>query len=384
MQAYNYIKSTYPKELLLLISLSGDYNANCSVENVNWNLFVDLVKKHRLVSHVIKNKLTKELVPEPILESLKQIQLDQIKRSLLFNSELLRIHKKLNELKMDHLFFKGSLLSYKLYHDIGFRNFRDIDLLIDAKDVEEAKSIIQNLNYDLFEPKYELSRKQKQINYSISHHYHLRHKKLPIDIELHWNLSNPNSFFSVSTKKLLRLKSMIDFQSYRLPYISNSENLVFLAAHGSVHQFYRLFWLKDFSNLIAQTDIETLKKAWELSQKLKLQKCFLQACKLSELIFKTEPPEFITTNSIKKWLIQIPLKAIATTELKQQGVFGKIKYPFYRMQLKADIKYYFDLLYRLRTHFSDWEILNIPENLFFLYYLLRPFLLLYKLIVRRN
>jgi len=72
------------------------------------------------------------------------------------------------------------------------------------------------------------------------------------------------------------------------------------------------------------------------------------------------------------------LLSIATTELKQQGLIGKMRFVFYRIGLKKDLKYYFDLIYRLRTHYTDWSLMKLPDYMFFLYYLLRPVFLLLK------
>jgi hypothetical protein len=109
----------------------------------------------------------------------------------------------------------------------------------------------------------------------------------------------------------------------------------------------------------------------------------LQACILSECLYNIKLPDFLKSELIGQKLLKIPLKSIATTELKQRNIFGKFKYVFYRLKLKPDFKYYFDLVYRLRTHFSDWELLKLPDSFFFLYYPLRPFLMIFK-ILKRN
>ena len=376
----NYIKSKFPEDLKLLILLSQNNNKlshETNLENINWEMFIELLRKHRLVSHIIKNKFTKELLPNTIYDRIKQIHVNQSKKTLLFTGELFKIHEILDKNNISHVFFKGSLLSLELYNDIGFRNFKDIDLLVDKKNIEKTVTLIKGLNYSFIEPRINLSEKQKIVNYSISHHYHLRHNVNPIDIELHWNLTNPKSYFSVASNEVIKNKIELNFQDRLLPYISSSENIVFLAAHGAIHQSYRLFWLKDFSELLLKTSSEEINNAWELAKKLKLSKSFTQACILSQLIYKTDLPAFVKFNNNIK-LIKVPLKSIAIIELKQQGFLGKFKYVFYRLSLKPNIRYYFDLIYRLRTHFSDWESLKLPNKLFFLYYLLRPLLLIYK------
>ena len=55
-------------------------------------------------------------------------------------------YKKFIENGIKHCFFKGPLLSLELYQDIGYRNFGDIDILVEKDDVENAKNIKNNIN----------------------------------------------------------------------------------------------------------------------------------------------------------------------------------------------------------------------------------------------
>ena len=386
-QYIKYIEDWFSSELKLLISLSQKEinidSVSGKLSKINWDLFIQLVLKHRLVSHILKhiNKIENQ-IPNEIIDSLKEIKLNQSKTSLEYTGILIKINDLFQKKNIKYISFKGPLLSLELYDDIGFRNFRDLDILVEKENIEEAKKIIENLNFKCIYPRIPLSDQQRKVNYSISHHYHFTHNEKLIEIELHWNMTNPKSFFCITTKDIISNSKSIDISNQDVPYISTTENLVYQAAHGSIHQWYRLFWLKDFSELLLKYSKDEIKNAWKLSKELKLEKCFCQACILSHLIYNIEIPDFINFN-INKNLITIPLNSIRINDLSQQGLKGKIKFVFYRLQMKPDFKYYFELIYRLRTHLSDWELLKIPKYLFFLYYLLRPFLLVFKFLFRK-
>ena len=376
----------FSNELQLLILLSQQHLNTAEIEKtealkklVDWKLLFDLAHKHRLVSHIVKqtNKHQNILKPE-IKKQLKETQKELSKKALLYSQYLLKIHQALKEKNIPHTFFKGPLLSLNLYQDIGFRDYRDIDLLVPLGHIEKAKSIIQELGFAMLAPKNALSNKQKKINYTISHHYHLKKPGLPIEIELHWNLTNPKTYFPLETQKIIAGSEYIEIAQHKLPYISKPVNIVFLAAHGAIHQWYRLFWLKDFSETICQSTDRELQDAWQLSQNLTLEKTFIQACWLSNLLYKSSIPTFLKQAGYSNSLFKYGLKAIGNKDLRQQGVSGKIKFVLYRLKLKPNIKYYFSLIFRLRTHYTDWEALPLPANLFFLYYILRPFILVYK------
>ncbi len=376
----------FSNELQWLILLSQQHLNPAEIEKtealeklVDWKLLFDLAHKHRLISHIVKqtNKHPGILKPE-IKKQLKETQKELSKKALLYSQYLLKIHQALKEKNIPHTFFKGPLLSLDLYQDIGFRDYRDIDLLVSLVHIEKAKSIIQKLGFAMLAPMDNLSNKQKKINYTISHHYHLKKPGLPIEIELHWSLTNPKTYFPLETKKIIDESEYIEIAQHKLPYISKPVNIAFLAAHGAIHQWYRLFWLKDFSEAIRQSTDREIQHAWQLSQKLTLEKTFIQACRLSNLLYKSSIPTFLKRAGYSNSLITYGLKAIGNKDLRQLGVGGKIKFVLYRLKLKPAMNYYFSLIYRLRTHYTDWEVLPLPGSLFFLYYIFRPFILIYK------
>jgi len=382
----------FSNELQLLILLSQHDLNKAEIEKietleklVDWKLFFELAHKHRLISHVVKQiKQYPNILKSEIKKQLIEIQQGLSRKALLYSQYVLKIHDRLNQKNIPHTFFKGPLLSLELYKDIGFRDYRDIDLLVPLSHIENARKIIQEFGFVMLAPKKTLSKKQKKINYTISHHYHLTKPNTPIEVELHWNLTNPKTYLSLETKKIITDSINIEIAKQNLPYISKPENIVFLAAHGAIHQWYRLFWLKDFSEIICQSSNEDIYKAWKLSQKNRLGKTFKQACNLSNLLYKTEIPQYIDNIGHTNSLIQGSLKSISNKELRQQGLGGKIKFVWYRLKLKPDINYHISLIFRLRTHFTDWEIFPLPNYLFFLYYIFRPFILIYKFLNRKK
>ncbi|MDK2978890.1 MAG: hypothetical protein PWP52_1604 [Bacteroidales bacterium] len=382
----------FSNELQLLILLSQHDLNKAEIEKietleklVDWKLFFELAHKHRLISHVVKQtNQYPNILKSEIKKQLIEKQQGLSRKALLYSQYVLKIHEGLNQKNIPHTFFKGPLLSLELYKDIGFRDYRDIDLLVPLSHIENARKIIQEFGFVMLAPKKTLSKKQKKINYTISHHYHLTKPNTPIEVELHWNLANPKTYLPLETKKIIADSINIEIAKQNLPYISKPENIVFLAAHGAIHQWYRLFWLKDFSEIICQSSNEDIYKAWKLSQKNRLGKTFKQACNLSNLLYKTEIPQYIDNIGYTNSLIQGALKSISDKELRQQGLGGKIKFVWYRLKLKPDINYHISLIFRLRTHFTDWEIFPLPNYLFFLYYIFRPFILIYKFLNRKK
>lgn len=367
----------FSNELRLLLFLCGVETEQVSFEQLNWTRFGVLARKHRIVGHLLKNAETKRILPVFVYEELKENQRINSAKALNSASEISKINQLLSQEKVAHLFFKGTVLSVEIYDDPGFRDFKDIDVLVCRKDVERVCRLLKGMGYELIEPSFFLTNRQKRENYSISHHYHLIQKEKKIQIELHWRLSNPHAYVPIPPEELLASPAFISLGDKNIPCLRDVENLVFLAAHGAIHQWYRLFWLIDFYKLIKKTEEEILKKAWDLSKSLNLDHAFLQAHELIHMLFGLEKANFMKGEVNSKLLVYVQ-QSIGKTELRARGTTGKLNFLYYRFLLKSDFRHVGEFLFRLRTHYTDWEIVRLPDRLFFLYYILRPLLLLYK------
>jgi len=275
-----YIDKNFSNELKLCILLSQEELDSIDLikvlQQIDWDSFLRLSIKHRLISHIHKNiQYLEKNAPQEIIEKIRQYKLDQTGKALNYMTFVLKIHQLFKGKNIQHCFFKGPLLSHELYQDVGFRNFGDIDVLVEFSSIEEARKNIEDSGFTCIYPSNQFTDLQKKINYKLSHHYFFRNEIANINLELHWNISNPKTFFNFETDDILSTTEKIQISNTDLSYISRTVNLVFLAAHGSVHQWFRLFWIKDFSVLLSKTNAEDLKNAFELSKKLRLENWIL-------------------------------------------------------------------------------------------------------------
>lgn len=377
------ILNSYSRELELLYCLSNDTAQIPEFEkqSINWEHFYTLATRHRLTPYIIRNlEKSKSIIPSYMLEKLIEKNRNNTKRMLQFSAEIIQLAKIFTENKIDYAFFKGPVLSYELYNDIGIRHSGDIDLIIEQSNISKANSLLSQLGYIRHEPGFNLTKKQEKANFSISHHYTYKHKERNAPIELHWNLTNPGSLFPITTQELLNKRREISFQNNKVFTISKSDKLLFLAVHGSIHRWYRLFWLKDFAEVSKTITHNEWTKLITHAKKWKIHKPIIQACVLANVIFGTDIPDIIKKQKQIPKFIRASLIAIGKNESwNQSRGLKKINYILYRIKIRKHFKYHLDLLIRLRTHYTDWEKLKLPDSLFFLYYFLRPFLWMFSL-----
>ena len=119
---------------------------------------------------------------------MKSIYMDIVKYNMLMTNELLNVLKVFEEKNIDCIPFKGPVLSKLIYGDITFRQYGDLDILINTKDFELVISLLTKLEYSS-KLNYEIS--MKKIKDSICDHLFIK-KKSSINIEIHNNLFSIN------------------------------------------------------------------------------------------------------------------------------------------------------------------------------------------------
>ena len=383
-------KKEYPNELSLLVEvLKADEESNISQyfeENrIDENYLLQLISRHKIIGYVYKllgphlSKQTKE----KITRQYKEHSL----HTLTFVRQLILISQKLDEYNIPYIAFKGPVLSQMLYKDPLVKHSVDLDFWVPLEHIEKCHEVLSETGFLRIIPKLTLTPKQKKKNYSISHHYTYFHKKEKVMMELHWNITNPFSLLPLSFNEAYRSRIKVDLNGHDINTLSYEHYLLYLAVHGSEHKWSKLTWLKDFSVLLKQTTYQQQKKVVSLAGELQLTRPVNQAFLLASAIFDVAVDESLIKNEDfrNSLFYTMPLKSMVKSGKRLN--LKKIPALFYKWHIRDNHAYRLSLLFRLRTHYTDWETVRLPDNLFFLYYLLRPFLLVFRAIrglLRRN
>ncbi|MGM0551183.1 MAG: nucleotidyltransferase domain-containing protein [Bacteroidota bacterium] len=348
--------------------------------SVNESALIALIRKHKVASHLQLCKDLPEIEKYPqVARFLKQAAQRNQMQKLLHAQEVVSLHKLLARETIGHLFLKGIGLSVRLYGDPAYRHSGDIDLLVAPEDARKVQKLLAASGYTPAHPASMLSDKQFRKNRYLSHHVTLvkRNSPIPFAVELHWYLTNPHEAFPLPTHQALEQHTTVSLGNQAIPVLSAVHSLVFNAYHGSVHQWFKLFWLKDFATRINRLTFGEAAAGYRLAKELKAERSYILAFALCHQFWGTPLFDLTETRNTKR-LSKACVDAIETTEWKQKGISGKLASLRYRLMLQPAWSYKFALLWRLRTHYTDWEFFPLPDKLFFLYYPLRPFLLIAK------
>ena len=354
------------------------------LENINWEYFAQLAASHKLTSLVFPFlEQLKPEIPEETYQKIKSGNVQHTRRSLRQIEQTIHLQELFNEEKIPAVFFKGIVLSQRLYDNPTAKNSIDIDLLMPLEYVEKAAGMLRERGYRMTYPAISMTPKQTQINYGISHHYGFHHYEKGVHLELHWNLTNPRSLLPLHFGGLYQRAGQIHLKDHPVTTLSDADYLSYLAVHGARHQWSRLNWLLDFAQLLNQTAKEEHEKARLTLRNLGMEKCFQQACLMSHLIYGIpESQTELQTDQLRQKFIEKPLKALK--ESKSPEALEKLKDLPYNLSLRRAFKYKFNLLFRWRTHHTNWAQIKLPDHLFFLYYPLRPILWIKDILFRKK
>lgn len=375
--------SPLPIELKLLLDLLNNNlvdttNVYKNID-IDWNHFLQLAFHHRLYP-ILYKKLHKEKnqwIPSSVIQQLKNSYEKNTFRMLSLFAEMEELNQVLQSNGMSALFLKGPLLAKDLYEDLSSRTCGDLDVLIPFRDLQAVDNLLVQLGY----------KKDEYIKTLLGdwkwrhHHFTYFHKEKGTKVEIHWRL-NPAPSKEPMFEDLWKRKRQFVLKDKPIHYLGEEDLFLFLVTHGARHGWSRLRWLMDIHKILdKELDWEGIKKNLHSFQSAKLAG---QSLILSNSLFNTEIPNEVKDLTSKRQSIQLAQDAVFYLErmvsLHNEPVPIEIskfhaRHLFSLMSIQQKVLH---LLSILHPFYTDAEILPLPKKLHFLYFPLRPFLLLWK------
>jgi len=235
----------------------------------DWNEFLRLAEHHGVLALAARNLTThaRDLPPQ-IRQSLESAYATNLRRSLWFAAELMRITRHFEQKQLRALPYKGPVLAQAAYGDLALRSYSDLDLMISAADFSRAKEALAEIGY---QPSEEVTpaierlwlRKGYERSFDGSAGKNL--------VELQWNLLP--YFYAVDDwsggfqfDDLLKRAGKITFadtskpspdrQADSIPCLSPEDSLLVLCLHAAKHLWTRLIWVADIGETLRAPGID--------------------------------------------------------------------------------------------------------------------------------
>ncbi len=380
---YSLDLSSLSKELRLLLEIlkTEDYKSISLVKNelyidIDWVGFLKLAWHHR-VYPLIYSKLKKaddNRIPAYVIQSLyKEFQKNTL-QMLLLSGEMEQVSELFTENQIRLLYLKGPVIAADIYGDISLRTSKDLDILISITDLKRAEELLLSSGYE----------KEKEVTPYVlnewkwrNHHVIYFHPQKNIQLEIHWRLQ-PHPLKEPRFNELWERKRVSSLTSYPVYFLGKDDLLLYLISHGARHGWFRLRWLLDIDQM--------LRKGFELEDinplisKYQNRRLVGQALILASELLKThtnEGWEKLTEGSDSKKIAQNAIDFIKGTESLSTITSSKC-YKHYSLSLRSNLQSFFFFLILFYPSYADTMTLRMPKPLHFLYFPLRPFLVVWR------
>lgn len=353
-----------------------------NAEQFNMNTLIDLSNQHGilpLVHKTLKSLDSKHLMQNAdIFSELKAHYMGISQRNMLMSAELIRIMNLLKDNSIESLAFKGPALSQMAYGDITLRQFGDLDILIRKKDIQIVKELLYKKEYI---PIYELTTTQESIWLNEQKDFGLFNKNKNILIEIHWALIPEEYPIQLNLKDIWKNSETIKINN---KYINTFalENLIFyLCIHGSKHLWERIEWIKDI-DLLIQTQNPNWENIFKQVENSDFKISFYLGIYLSHLLFSTPiPKEAIKNIKANKTVLGIIKTITSNWKIKNEKspiAMFQYKLTTYKLILNPIQRNCYMLQNIFKPSFKERLLFDLPKSYNWLYYFIRPYLLLKK------
>jgi len=370
------LKHQLNSELNFLIKL---LSSEFSSRQVNWTddvdeeLFNKWVQRHRVsgLTQKLCNNNSKKF-PEKILHKLLSEAQKNAFNAMQFCREIIELNKILYSEKIRFAVVKGLVLSNDLYGDIGIRHCGDIDILINVEDFSKVDKIMTESGYRRCEFQHG-GKKRLDIHLSISHQLSYFHPTQPIHIE-----------FIRSVKSQFYFPDVMNFENHRYVKLAGQEiatlkdelHFVELCIHGAGHLWERLQWLMDIALFMKKDQLNWTEVA-EIAKEREVEELVWSGVTLCNELFDLRIPQELEkmTLDVEKTekLLAYSRDYIVSMEHKAETQKLRIQRSRFLLSLSKQV----DWKYRLKNYLyniDDWNTIKLPQGLYFMYFVLRPFL----------
>ncbi len=349
---------------------------------INDKKFIELIDRHALAPFVFQCLHNNVRLTNYLKAQMKMRAETNQLNALQSMSMIIRLQKKMDELNIKGVFLKGVPLASVYYGDIGMRHCGDIDLWVERKGFEIISSYLTSLGYRSNVELSQFNQRQVAFKYKTDHHIHFTSDDpaLPPVIELHWKLRGRFGFFTFDPENPEIKYLQFEVGSVKVNILNHVDNFLFLCCHGSEHAWYRLKWLFDLPEVLKYVQFnwnDVYERAIELNCLDQIKLTFLVLYRGLNIDVPSQFKFKIVERKVKYQLLYLEHCIQYDGDYCDTSI-EKVKNLLYFLSINQRGFLNYQLILRYLTSERDWKTLYMPEKLFFLYFPLRPFLIIWR------
>jgi hypothetical protein len=211
-------------------------------DKLDWAYLIHLALLHGMLPLLYWNLQAScpEVVPKPILEQLRSHFHANSRRNLFLMAELIKLINLFTSYHIPAIPLKGPVLAASAYGNLALRQFDDLDILVNKRDLFQAGDALLSLGY---QPTVEQPYGQDDGNVWMRND-----GKVAVDLQ--WRMSREVLAFPLDVDRLCLRLEPLPIAGGRLLSLPLEDLLVILCVHGCKHHWNRLNWISDVAAVI--------------------------------------------------------------------------------------------------------------------------------------
>ena len=358
-------------------------------EDLDWLYITRVVSRNRVVPLFYKGlaSVREAVRNEEVLAYLKDRYLQNVQYNLLLKAELLKILRLFEEHNIAVLPIKGPVLAETVYGNIAFREYSDLDILVSEYDYAKAERVLSKLDFTL---NTQIEGESAEVRFQDGHHRNFIHEQNRIHLELHWELIERYRGLILMKDVPRDLMTMIDFGGLQVRTFKPEFLLLYLCVHGYTHQWERLSWLCDVAELIHTQPALDWEAVLQLAKQFHLLNVLAMGlflvndileCKIPADVRERLPSNHIIADLARQVEQQI-FSVTSTLGIERRATPDYSAFNYALLTSPAQrISFLYKVAVRsikLTPNERDKEWLHLPQNIAFVYFIVRPVRLIYQ------
>lgn len=281
---------------------------------------------------------------------------------------LKRAGETLHAKDIRYLVLKGLPLAQRTYGHPLARAAADIDVLVAPEQFDAAREALVAAGYRL-QTKFPETPTRRRWHMRIAQNQDfIGHGA---SIELHWRLCGNPHLFGMPFDQLHERRGEVAIAGRPYATLGADDELLYLMCHGAGHGWASLKWLCDVAMILRGMDAQRWRHMAARCQAEGLEAVLAATVELCRTTFRLDLPAMPSSRR-GAFIARKGRLAWAARDIPSFRQSLPLK-----LALKARPRYLSRELSRLAIAPQDWQRVNLPDSLFYLYFALRPLLWLH-------
>ncbi len=382
--------SRIPVELQLLVccirnpGVMSDENRACirqlvSEQDPDWHKIISLAERHRVLPFLHDGLRSAKLddVPSEPWQRIHKKYLSNAVINAALVEETVRLQKLCRTHEIDVLPFKGPILAKALHGDITYRTCDDLDILVRHQDIDKARKVLLDNG---FVPHLDMTESEQSRHRRAGWEYMLRHPDMGYLVELDTCTGPRFQEFELPSDEIFEEPVAVHIDNEVVYTVNPEAMLLMLYLHGSRHQWDRLVWIADILAMWRVFPDMNFERVAARARELGAQRMLLLGHAVARAVADNETA-LPGCGAIES--------DIAVPRIVKQCMAGWMQGPrsshsgmgfqlAIRERVADKIRYFLGIV--CTPGYNDWKAIRLPDRLYPLYYLIRPFRLVLKAI----